>query len=77
MAGRGQPGPVTGFSLPSTGAHQFTNSKTYQPDASADNSVDAIEELVLQAADRERPYVKLVPERGRMDIRSQKQCLGR
>ena len=60
-AGPDQPGPVTGFSLPSTGAHQFTNSKTYQPDASADNSVDGIEELVLQAADRERPYVKLVP----------------
>ena len=29
--GLDQPGPVTGFSLPSTGAHQFINSKTYQP----------------------------------------------
>ncbi len=59
--GPDQPGPVTGFSLPSTGANQFTNSKTYQPDA-ADNTVDAIEELMLQAADRERPYVTLVPD---------------
>ena len=59
--GLNQPGPVTGFSLPSTGAHQFTNSKTYRPDAPANNTVDAIEELVLQAADRERPYITLVP----------------
>ncbi|HEY5704607.1 MAG TPA: hypothetical protein VIS96_03420 [Terrimicrobiaceae bacterium] len=57
----GQPGPVTSFSLPSTGAHQFINSKTYQPDAPADNVVDAVEELVLQGADQERPYLTLVP----------------
>lgn len=56
-----EPGPVTGFSLPSTGVHQFINSKTYQPDAPVDNVVDNIEELVLQAADRERPYITLVP----------------
>jgi hypothetical protein len=59
--GPDQPGPVTGFSLPSTGTHQFTNSKTYEPDTPANNTVDLIDELVLQAADRKRPYVKLVP----------------
>jgi hypothetical protein len=56
-----QPGPVTGFSLPATGAHQFTNSKTYQPNAPAGNTVSGVEQLVLQAADRERPYITLVP----------------
>lgn len=59
--GLDQPGPVAGFSLPSTGAHQFINSKTYQP---ANSSLDGIKELVLQAADRQRPYVKLVPGAG-------------
>ena len=60
-SGLDQPGPVTGFSLPSTGAHQFINSKTYQAENS---SLDEIKELVLQAADRQRPYVKLVPGAG-------------
>jgi hypothetical protein len=59
--GTDQPGPVTGFPIPASGAHQFTNSKTYEPDAPPNNTVADIEELVLQAADRERPYVTLVP----------------
>ncbi|MEN8198418.1 MAG: hypothetical protein ABFS30_18285, partial [Pseudomonadota bacterium] len=31
--------PVTGFSIPSNGIHQFINSKTYTPNAPADNTV--------------------------------------
>ena len=59
--GQDQVGPVTGFSIPSTGVHQFINSKTYQPIAPAANTVAGIEELVVQAADRQRPYVTLIP----------------
>jgi hypothetical protein len=55
--GPDQPGPVAGFSLPAIGAHQFINSKTYQP---VNSSLDKIKELVLQAANQQRPYLKLV-----------------
>jgi len=58
------PGPVTGFLFPTDGIHQFANSKTYRPAAPAANTVDNIGELSLQAADRTRPYVTLVPGGG-------------
>ena len=60
-AGEDDPGPLTGFSLPSTGVHEFPSSKTHVPDAPAANTVDNIGTLWLQAADRTRPYVTLVP----------------
>jgi len=44
------------------GVHQFINSKTYQPIAPAANTVAGIEELVIQAADRQRPYITLIPD---------------
>lgn len=60
-AGEDDPGPLTGFALPSSGTHEFPNSKTYVPDAPAANTVDNIDALWLQAADRSRPYITLVP----------------
>ena len=55
------PGPIEDFSLPDHGTHQFVNSKTYVPDPPADNSLDVASPLCLQAANPERPYLKLVP----------------
>jgi hypothetical protein len=56
------PGPVTGFALPVDGAHGFVNSKTYRPDVPPGNRLSGIEDLWIQANDRERPYCSLVPE---------------
>jgi hypothetical protein len=58
------PGPVTGFALPANGTHGFVNSKTYRPDAPAGNRLSGIENLWLQANDRQRPYVMLAPDGG-------------
>ena len=65
--GENQPGPVTGFVLPSEGIHQFANSKTYLPTAPAANTVDTLGALRLQAADRTRPYLTLVPAGGGLE----------
>jgi hypothetical protein len=54
-------GPITGFSLPNDGIHQFINSKTYIPDAPADNTITDVNKLNLQAKNGERPYIKLKP----------------
>ena len=59
--GGDSPGPVTGFTLPTDGTHSFMNSKTYRPDAPPDNRLSGIEDLWIQANDRERPHVSLVP----------------
>ena len=59
--GGNAPGPVTGFSLPTDGTHSFKNSKTYRPDAPPGNLLSGIKDLWIQADDRERPYVSLVP----------------
>jgi hypothetical protein len=59
--GPAQAGPVTGFGFVSTGVQQFGSSKTYEPTAPAANTVAAVQQLTLQAADRERPYVRLIP----------------
>ena len=60
--GIANPGPVTGFLIPATGVQQFTTSKTYQPDSPVGGVVDNVEQLMLQAADPERPYIRLTPE---------------
>ena len=62
--GPADPGPVTGFGLPTDGNHQFVNSKTYEPDAPPGNVVADVDQLCLQAADRQRPYVRLIPDGG-------------
>ena len=59
--GGNAPGTVTGFALPVDGTHSFVNSKTYRPDTPPGNRLSGIEDLWLQADDRERPYVSLVP----------------
>jgi hypothetical protein len=56
------PGPVTGFAIPVDGIHQFVDSKTYVPDAPPGNIVGEVRALTLQAADRTRPYLRLVPQ---------------
>ena len=64
LAGDGdelEPGPITGFSLPADGVHQLVNSKTYVPDPPAGNVVVDVDHLCLQAKNRERPYLRLVP----------------
>ncbi len=53
--------PVPGSPYPRWRS-QFINSKTYQPIAPAANTVAGIEELVIQAADRQRPYITLIPD---------------
>jgi hypothetical protein len=58
------PGPVTGFALPIAGVHEFADSKTYEPNAPPGNVLGTIGALTLQAADRTRPYIRLVPEAG-------------
>jgi hypothetical protein len=60
--GGNSPGPVTGFTLPTDGTHSFANSKTYRPDTPPGNRLSGIEDLWIQADDRERPYITLVPE---------------
>ena len=60
--GGNDPGPVTGFALPADGTHGFVNSKTYRPDTPPGNRLADIEDLWIQADDRERPYITLVPE---------------
>jgi len=62
------PGPVTGFALPLDGVHEFADSKTYVPDPPPVNRLGPIGELTLQAADRTRPYIRLVPGAGASDI---------
>jgi hypothetical protein len=62
------PGPVTGFALPLDGVHEFVDSKTYVPDPPPGNLLGPIGQLVLQAADRTRPYLRLVPEGGGVEI---------
>jgi hypothetical protein len=62
--GAAQPGPVGGFALATTGVQQFGSSKTYEPTAPAANNLSGVRQLVLQAADRQRPYVRLVPGGG-------------
>jgi hypothetical protein len=58
------PGPVTGFVLPLDGIHEFADSKTYIPDPPQANLLGPIGQLTLQAADRTRPYIRLVPGAG-------------
>ncbi|MCW3475297.1 hypothetical protein [Limobrevibacterium gyesilva] len=58
------PGPVTGFALPLDGVHEFADSKTYVPDAPPGNVLGPVNVLTLQAADRTRPYIRLVPDAG-------------
>ncbi|MGD1875874.1 MAG: hypothetical protein ACFB13_00060 [Kiloniellaceae bacterium] len=58
------PGPVTGFALPADGVHEFLDSKTYEPTAPAGNILALTGDLVLQAADGTRPYVRMVPDAG-------------
>jgi len=58
------PGPVTGFALPVDGVHEFADSKTYVPDAPPGSVTGEVGTLTLQAADRTRPYLRLVPEAG-------------
>jgi hypothetical protein len=60
--GNANPGPVSGFALPVTGRHRFNNSKTYRPTSPAGGTMTGIEQLELQAADRNRPYVRLTPQ---------------
>jgi hypothetical protein len=59
--GGANPGPVTGFALPVTGVQQFTTSKTYQPDSPPAGVLVDVEQLTLQAADPERPYIRFTP----------------
>src|SRR5262249_47812844 len=60
--GAANPGPVTGFALPFTGRHRFNNSKTYRPTSPPGGVMVGVEQLELQAADRNRPYVRLTPQ---------------
>jgi hypothetical protein len=59
--GGNDPDPVIGFALPAEGTHSFTNSKTYRPDTPPANRLSNIEDVWIQADDRERPYITLVP----------------
>jgi hypothetical protein len=61
-------GPVTGFALPLDGVHEFADSKTYVPDAPPLNSLGRIDQLTLQARDRTRPYIRLIPDAGASEI---------
>jgi len=62
------PGPVTGFALPLDGIHEFADSKTYVPDAPVANNLGPINQLTLQARDRTRPYIRLVPDAAASEI---------
>src|SRR5207248_475016 len=62
------PGPVTGFALPFDGIHEFADSKTYVPDPPAANLLGPIDQLTLQARDRTRPYIRLVPDAAASEI---------
>ena len=62
------PGPVTGFALPLDGIHEFADSKTYVPDPPAGNMLGPIDQLTLQARDRTRPYIRLVPDAAASEI---------
>ena len=53
---------LTGFALPLDGIHEFADSKTYVPDPPAANLLGPIDQLTLQARDRTRPYIRLVPD---------------
>jgi hypothetical protein len=59
-------GPVTGPILPvaPSGIHQFVDSKTYQPDSPAGGIYSGIDVFTLQAANFERPYIRLIPAGG-------------
>ena len=59
-----EPGPVTSFPMPNIGVKTFLNSKTYQPDSPAGGIVTGVQQLTIQAADGQRPYVRLVPDGG-------------
>ncbi len=58
------PGPVTGFALPTAGVHEFLDSKTYAPPPPGGNVLALTADLMLQAADGTRPYLRIVPESG-------------
>jgi hypothetical protein len=58
------PGPVGGFSLPTSGVHEFLDSKTYEPLPPAADTLHLAGDLVLQAADGTRPYLRLIPADG-------------
>jgi hypothetical protein len=64
--GIAEPGPVTGAILPAaaTGIYQFVDSKTYEPDSPPGGTYSGIEALTLQAANFQRPYVRLIPAGG-------------
>jgi hypothetical protein len=59
-------GPVTGAILPvpATGIHQFVDSKTYEPNSPPGGTYTGIDALILQAANFQRPYIRLVPDGG-------------
>lgn len=55
------PGPVTGFALPTTGVHRVPSSKTYEPHLEAGTWSD-VGPLTLEAGDGERPYLRFMPD---------------
>ena len=64
--GIADPGPVTGAILPAvpSGTFQFVNSKTYQPASPPGGVYAGIDTLTLQAANFQRPFIRLVPDGG-------------
>src|SRR5690606_11171182 len=55
------PGPLTGFALPTSGVHRVPTSKTYQPELE-DGTWSEVGPLRLEAKDGERPYLRFVPD---------------
>jgi hypothetical protein len=54
------PGPVTGFALPLDGIHELPTARPMF--RSAGGNLRPIDQLTLQARDRTRPYIRLVPD---------------
>lgn len=55
------PGPVSGVTLPTEGVHRVPTSKTYEPDLAPSQTWADVGPLTLEAADRERPYLRFTP----------------
>ena len=55
------PGPVTGFALPTTGVHRVPSSKTYQPELEG-GTWSEVGPLTLEAKDGERPYIRFISD---------------
>jgi hypothetical protein len=55
------PGPVTGVVLPASGVHRIESSKTFEPNLGGGQAWAGLDDLMLEASNGQRPYIRFTP----------------